>query len=123
MNEEKTDNIEKIEEENKKEEKKDGFFKAIGKIIVTNPMLLVPMISGLTSALFGGVRMIANKKSQNDIGCYVKDDVTELRYLTTHPLVNQEIKELSERKIAGETTGEALDNMGLLRNERVRRVK
>ena len=79
----------------------------------------IAMIGGgiLVGALSGAVDTSANRNKK----CLVKDDVTGLEYLTKHPLTNKEIVELSDRMVDGETHGEALNNMGLLRNERKRR--
>ena len=107
--------------QNEEKKKKDKPLKAIGKAIVNNPTVLIPFISGFGSILFGGARMISNRKQSEYQKCLVRDDVTELNYRTTHPLSNSEILELSERRVDGETTGEALNNMGVLRSEKKRK--
>ena len=109
------------EVQNTEEKKKDKPLKAFGKAVIENPAILIPFISGIGSVLFGGMRMVSSKKQAQYQRCLVHDDVTELNYRTTHPLSNSEILELSSRKVDGETTGEALVNMGVLRNERVRK--
>lgn len=50
--------------------------------------------------------------------CEVPDEITGLNYRTSHPLTNAEILELSDRMVDGETTGEALNNMGVLKTEK-----
>ena len=84
--------------------------------IITNMLLaLGKMLIGILS---GAVNMESSKNKQ----CLVEDDVTGCKYLTKHPLTNNEILELESRMInGGETHGEALKNMGVLRKERKRR--
>ena len=80
----------------------------------------IAMIGGsvLVGLLSGAVNMESSKNKQ----CLVKDDVTGCNYLTKHPLNNSEILELENRMInGGETHGEALNNMGLLRKDKKRR--
>ena len=48
----------------------------------------------------------------------VPDEITGLNYRTSHPLSNAEILELSDRMVDGETTGEALNNMGVLKQDK-----
>lgn len=72
------------------------------------------VIGGLKAILTGGSESYQNK-------CLVESDVSDQCYKTKHPLTNSEILELDEHLIDGQSTGEALDNMGLLRKERKRR--
>jgi hypothetical protein len=47
--------------------------------------------------------------------------VTGEEFMLKHPLRNDEILELGSRMIDGESKGEALNDMGLLRKERRRK--
>lgn len=99
--------------------------KKVGKVIVevteTNPSLIITIGMGIGSAVIGILTGAASAQTDKYEHSKVEDDVTGLNYLAKHPLTNREILELSERKVDGETTGEALENMGLLRNEKKRR--
>lgn len=72
------------------------------------------LIGGLRAILTGGSESYQSK-------CLVESDVSDQYYKTKHPLTNKEILELDDKLVDGMTTGEALDNMGLLRKERKRR--
>ena len=97
-------------------EKKAQFKEFLGK----HPELIVPLIvSGIT--IGRGVAGMVSEAGRCDENCLVTDDVTGLKYLTTHPLTNGEIMELSELKRSGIATGDALDDMKVLKNERKRK--
>ena len=51
----------------------------------------------------------------NPEACLVKDDVTDLNFRTKHPMTNKEILELGDRMIDGQSKGDALNEMGLLK--------
>ena len=102
-------------------EKKENGKRKFGQFIAENPGLVIPLISFGVMIVRGGFSLISNASHGNIDHCVVKDDVTGLNYLTEHPLKNSEILELSALKSNGATTGEALQEMDLLRNERKRK--
>ena len=51
----------------------------------------------------------------------VEDDITGLDFKTKHPMTNKEILELGDRMSVGQSKGDALNEMGLLKKERKRR--
>ena len=59
--------------------------------------------------------------SKNPEACLVEDDVTGLDFKTKHPMTNKEILELGDRMIDGQSKGDALNEMGLLKKEKKRR--
>jgi len=76
--------------------------------------LTVSFISIIGSALSG------DKKRE---ACLVEDDFTGEDLMVKHPLTNSDILEMSDRmKTDGVTKAEALDDMGLLKNERRRKI-
>lgn len=101
--------------------KKKSFLEAVQE----NPALLaafVPIVGSLISVVGSFIQTIANNGQHRVESCYVKDDVTGQNYLVKHPLTNNEILELSQRKKnSGETTGEALSDMNVLKKEKRRR--
>ena len=86
-----------------------------------NPMLVMPILSGVGMLIGGAVKIATSGGNTRYEACLVEDDVTGEELLTKHPLTNDEILELGERMIDGQPKGAALDDMGLLRNERRRR--
>ena len=95
--------------------------KAVVKVAETNPGAVVTLAFSVGGAIIGMITGAANAESRKYEMCKVEDEVTGLDYLTSHPLTNSEILELSDRMVDGQTTGEALENMGVLRNEKKRR--
>lgn len=95
--------------------------KAVGngfvKVAESNPGAIITLGFSIGGAIIGVISGTANAESRKYEMCKVEDEVTGLNYMTKHPLTNSEILELSERMVDGQTTGEALDNMGVLRNE------
>ena len=86
-----------------------------------HPEVVMPILSGL-GMLTSGVVMYANKKEKDSVdACLVEDDVTGLNFRTRHSLTNAEILELGDRMIDGQTKGNALNDMGLLKDEKKRR--
>lgn len=123
MNEEKT--VEEVKEKESflnrvKRKAKDVGSAALG-FISENPMLIIPIISGVTAIFGGAVKAIGNAGNGQYDKCLVEDDVTGEEFLVKHPMTNDEILELGTRMIDGEWKGSALDEMGLLRNERKRK--
>lgn len=112
-----------------KAKKKFGEFKAKakefgGKVVdkaLEHPEITLPFIVGLGSMAIGGAKAIANAGEKQLERCMVEDDVTGLKYLTDHPLNNDEILELSEKMVDGQTKGEALNDMGVLKKEKKRK--
>lgn len=95
--------------------------KAVGEVLSKNPMMIIPVISGI----FGIVGKIVSIAAGNG-RCWnehylSEDEISGESYRLKHPMTNSEILELSDRMVDGETKGEALDNMGLLKKERRRR--
>lgn len=85
------------------------------------PVLVMPVMSGI-GMIVGGIAKAAYTSAQERNDSYrVEDDVTGEEFIVRHPLSNDEILELGERMIDGQPKGAALDDMGLLRNERRRR--
>lgn len=103
-----------------KRKAKDVGTAALG-IVSENPMLIIPIISGITAIFGGAVKAIGNAGNGHYDQCLVEDDVTGEEFLVKHPMTNDEILELGNRMIDGEWKGSALDEMGLLRNERKRK--
>lgn len=92
-------------------ERKENLMKFLGE----HPELVMPLISGLTMLIGGGLKIASNSANKRLEKCKVKDDVTGEYYITDHPLTNEEILELSDRMVDGETKGNALKEMDLLR--------
>lgn len=85
--------------------------------LAENPGSIIPF----ASILFGGLNLLINCRIKQNSNCWVKDIVTEEKFLAKHPLTNSEILELGERMSNGELKGEALSNMGLLKEEKRRK--
>ena len=101
-------------------EKTEPGVKAVGKFIDEHGYLVIPMIS-VAGSLVAGVVASANEKSKDyEEKCLVEDDITGQNFKTKHPMTNAEILELGERMIDGQPKGDALDAMGLLKNEKRR---
>lgn len=86
-----------------------------------NPMMMMPILSGVGMLIGGVVKLASSNGNDRYESCLVEDDVTGEELLTKHPLTNSEILELGDRMIDGQPKGAALEDMGLLRNERRRR--
>ena len=84
-----------------------------------NPAMVATIIPMVGSLAFKGLSMLAGA-NQND-RCLSEDDVTGEEFMLKHPLRNDEILELGSRMVDGESKGEALNDMGLLRKERRRK--
>lgn len=85
--------------------------------LAENPGAIIPF----ASIIFGGANLLINCRRKRNDDCLVKDTITNENYLLKHPLSNSEILELSERMNSGETKGEALSSMELLREEKRRK--
>lgn len=114
-----------------KEQIGESFRKVKGKIgekvdkslcfLAEHPEVTIPLLSSVGMLIGGGVRIISNAGNRNLDHCRVQDDITDEEFLTEHPLTNDEILELGRRMNLGEPKGVALQEMGLLRNERKRK--
>lgn len=113
---------EKVKEMKEKvKEKSIDVLERTGKFLDEHPHMISTVFTvgaGVTAGIISGVANIGKEK---DDRCWVSDDVTELEFHTKHPLNNTEILELGERMIDGQTKGDALNEMGLLKKEKKRR--
>ena len=108
--------------EDKKEELQEKNFlkrvwreaKDFGTFLMENPMRLFQLGSGLVGCAMTIIGLVS-RFGGGGHDCEVPDEITGLNYRTSHPLTNQEIMELSDRLNAGESKGEALSNMGVLK--------
>lgn len=98
-------------------EKKNNFLTFCGE----HPQIILPIISGIGMLVSGGIRLASEQGNKRLDSCKVRDDVTEEYFLVAHPMTNTEILELGERMIDGESKGRALNDMGLLRDEKKRK--
>lgn len=94
---------------------------AFGKVCEENPTLIFTLAMSVGGGLIGILSGATNINKERDEKCLVEDNITGCEYLTKHPLTNSEILELSDLVVSGQTRGEALDSMGLLRKEKKRR--
>lgn len=95
--------------------------KACDEYFTEHPGVLFKVATIGGGVLLGVLSGAVDMNSPKNTKCQVEDDVTGCKYLTKHPLTNSEILELSGRMKDGETHGEALNDMGLLRKEKRRR--
>lgn len=122
----------KTEEMEKQKEVKLGLFEKVklwGKavkdgtreFIVENPAMTMPILTGLI--MFGGgiLKGLTGTGGKRYEHCKIQDPITGEYFLAEHPLTNSEIRELGERMSNGDSKGEALDDMGLLRDEKRRK--
>lgn len=89
-----------------------------------NPDMIKPVVYGGIAVVGGVITGLMNFAADTvpaKESCLVEDEVTGLNYRTKHPMTNNEILELSDRMVDGQTTGDALVEMGLLKKERRRR--
>ena len=122
------DDVKEKTEELEVTEVKKNVFQRIGGFIKEEAMMAVgffkenpqSFVSMITGAVGMGLTIVGlcGGFSRKDDGCEVPDEVTGLNYSTTHPLTNSEIIELSDRIISGESKGEALQNMGVLKDDK-----
>lgn len=91
------------------------------KFVAENSWMVMPVLSGLGTLAITIMGVSKDKKAKYNQACLVKDDISGLKFKTTHPLTNHEIMELGERMNNGQSKGEALDEMELLKKERKRR--
>lgn len=85
-----------------------------------NPGLIVPMLIGGFTFISGLVNMVSGNDQLEH--CLAEDDRTGEKLLTKQPLTNAQILELGDRMDEGLSKGEALRDMGLLRDEKKRKI-
>ena len=85
------------------------------------PQVVKPVLTAAGMVALGAIRTINSIEQGKIEACKVQDDVSGLDFVTKHPLTNQEILELDSKLMEGQTTGEALQDMKLLRKERKRK--
>lgn len=120
--EKETNNPETVSNTTSKEgTKKTGIIRKIGDkfllYLAENPNCVIPLVS----IVFGGFNLLMSSANKRNNNCWVVDNITKEKFLTKHPLTNGEILELGERMNDGELKGEALSNMGLLKEEKRRK--
>lgn len=108
----------KVEEakEKVKEKAKTGV-----KFLAENSWIVLPALSGLGTLVLGAASMSQDRKKKYSQACLVEDDITGLNFKTKHPLTNGQIMELGERMNVGQSKGEALNEMELLKKEKKRK--
>lgn len=122
----------KMEENKTQNQEKENIFKKAKKkaadvrnriidVALENPQISLTILSGFGMLVAGGAKALLGSGSNKLDKCRVQDDVTEEYFVTTHPLTNDEILELGERMIDGESKGKALKDMGVLREEKKRK--
>ena len=89
----------------------------MGKLVVYGTM---GVIGGLVTGISTVSSMASGSPTNTIPSCRVEDDVTGLEFRTKRPLTNDQILELGERMIDGQTKGNALYEMGVLKKERKR---
>lgn len=86
-----------------------------------NPAAIIPFLGVFGELIGAAATVYAGNAKKGNIACLSKDEVTGECYRLTHALTNDEIMELSSRMVDGDTKGEALEVMGLLKKERKRK--
>lgn len=95
---------------------KDGIKKTWNE----DPKSIMPFVYGGLAITYGVIKTMLGM-AQND-NVRIKDDVTGLDYIASHRPTNDEILELSNRMTyQGQSKGEALNEMGLLKDEKRRK--
>ena len=90
----------------------------MGKLVVYG---LVGVIGGIVTGI-STISNVASGSPTNTLpSCRVEDEITGLEFRTKRPLTNEQIIELGDRMIDGQTKGDALNEMGMLKKERKRR--
>ena len=75
---------------------------------------IVSVGGAVIAGTIAGIAQIGNGHRES---CEVEDDITGLKYRVKRPLTNQQIMELGDHMIDGESMGSALDDMGVLKKE------
>lgn len=100
---------------------KETMTELVAKLIVylsENPGAMVPLIGALGQIIGAGAAIYSASANKRSKVYFSKDDVTGEKYKLVHELTNDEILELSSRMIDGDSKGEALEMMGLLKKKR-----
>ena len=95
--------------------------KIVGETFVKNPMLAVMALSTIGSTVTTVLNTVSRNKEEEEDRCTTYDSYAEMDITTTHELSNQEILEMTERMKAGQKKVEALNDMGLLREDKKRK--
>lgn len=93
--------------------------KAVGdaamEVLSENPILLIPVISAVTAVLGGGIKKLQEHNEDRIEACKVPNNLTGVDYQLKRPMTNEQNMEYESRLINGQTPGDALDEMGLLK--------
>lgn len=95
--------------------------KIVGETFVKNPMLAVMALTTIGSTVTTVMNTISRNKEEEEDRCTTYDSYAGMDVTTTHELSNQEILEMTERMKAGQKKVEALNDMGLLREDKKRK--
>ena len=95
--------------------------KIVGETFVKNPMLAVMALSTIGSTVTTVLNTVSRNKEEEEDRCTTYDSYAGMDITTTHELSNQEILEMTERMKAGQKKVEALNDMGLLRDDKKRK--
>lgn len=95
--------------------------KIVYETLTKNPMLAVMLISSIGSTVTTIVNTASKNREEEEDRCTTYDAYAGMDITTKHELTNSEILEMTERMKNGEKKVEALNNMGLLREEKKRK--
>ena len=95
--------------------------KIVGETFAKNPMLAVMAISTIGSTVTTIMNTVSRNKEEEEDRCTTYDAYAGMEITTTHELSNQEILEMTERMKAGQKKVEALNDMGLLKEDKKRK--
>lgn len=98
--------------------------KKTGKIVVEtfkkNPMLAFMAVGSVVSTIGKVASDIAERKEDEQKRCTTYDAYAGADLVTTHELTNSEVLEMTERMKSGQKKVEALNDMGLLKEDKRR---
>ena len=100
---------------------KETMTELMAKLIVylsENPGAMIPLIGVFGQIIGAGAAIYTANSNKQNKAIFSKDDVTGERYKLIHELTNDEILELSSRMADGNSKGEALETMGLLKHKK-----
>lgn len=95
--------------------------KVVYETLTKNPMLAVMLISSIGSTVTTIVNTASKNREEEEDRCTTYDAYAGMDITTKHELTNSEILEMTERMKNGEKKVEALNSMGLLREEKKRK--
>ena len=84
-------------------------------VIAENPILLIPIITSATAILGGGIKKIQDGGKERAEACRIPNNLTGVDWELKRPMTNEQNMEYENRLINGQTPGDALDEMGLLK--------